>query len=144
MASRMKETKKIKRFMPCCSIGVETPVVFRCRLSFWDAYIQTLCMKELSVGFAAAHETAAATLTDNVLWKLHSLIIRTNDCRGKQHWHEFRCEGENITQQSKSFLSAVDVNNWNLLLCVVVKHGSIQRIYTLLSRSSKRWTILNN
>jgi hypothetical protein len=52
----------------------------------------------------------------------------------------------------RAFFAACGCNNWNLLLGDGTKSpktaikffwGLIQRIYTLFSRSSKRWAILN-
>lgn len=116
---------------------------------------ETGLIEEHFVGFLDVNETNAANLTNVFLQKLKDLNLDISLCRGQGFDNGSNMIGIHsgvktriLEINPRAFFTPCGCHNWNLLIVDASKSspaassffGFIQRIYTLFSRSSKRWT----
>lgn len=113
--------------------------------------------EEHFVGFLAVEKTTGEELTRCLLTELETRGLGIKNCRGQGYNNDSNMKGEYrgvitriLEYYPLAFFTPCGCHSWNLLLCDAASScpkanlffGILQRLYTLFSAFSQRWSIL--
>ncbi|XP_037798473.1 zinc finger MYM-type protein 1-like [Penaeus monodon] len=115
--------------------------------------------EEHFLDFMPVHETTGESLAGTLLQKVEDLGLSLSNCRGQGYDNSSNIQGKNcgvqarlLQQNPRAFFVPCGCHSWNLVLGdaaaasnkAVLFFGTLQRIYTLLSASPRRWKLLTD
>jgi hypothetical protein len=121
--------------------------------------VNTGHIEESFLGFLPVEITTGEMLTKSVLEELKKLGLDIENCRGQGYDNGSNMKGDYkgvksriLAENPLAFFTPCGCHSWNLLLCDAASScikakcffGTLQRLYTLFSASSNRWSILKN
>ncbi|KAI2661980.1 Zinc finger MYM-type protein 1 [Labeo rohita] len=115
-------------------------------------------IREHFMGFLKAEESTGQHLASMILTRLEELGIPFDDCRGKSYDNGANMKGKNKVQarllekNPRALFVPCGAHTLNLVVCDAAKGsvdamsyiGVLQKLSTLFSASSQRWSILKN
>ncbi|CAH2325017.1 zinc finger MYM-type 1-like [Pelobates cultripes] len=114
-------------------------------------------IEEHFIGFIPVEKSTAEELTKTILFEIDELGLDIKNCRGQGYDNGANMRGEKSGVKTRilninplAFFTPCGCHSWNLVLgdaaasCSKAKlfFGVLQRLYTLFSRSSNRWSVL--
>ncbi|XP_037801961.1 zinc finger MYM-type protein 1-like [Penaeus monodon] len=115
--------------------------------------------EEHFLDFMPVHETTGESLAGTLLQKVEDLRLSLSNSRGQGYDNGSNMRGKNcgvqariLQQNPRAFFVPCGCHSWNLVLGdaaassnkTVLFFGTLQRIYTLLSASPRRWKLLTD